>query len=147
MVRWNAYSSYSSLMNIRFRTLRVRRVVARSLKRYRSTQLSSHSPEHKYNVFCRWIIHRMTHENSDILWILEIWTQMPIFVRSCLSSLLNAKPQLDTAALQSLFGMSPSRNFEREHRGSFGGRSESGSVSRVARMYIFIFQTSVRLQV
>ncbi|PBK76860.1 uncharacterized protein ARMOST_09462 [Armillaria ostoyae] len=36
-------------------------------------------------------------------------------------------------ALQSLFGISPSRNFEREHRGAlgFGGRSETGSAPSV----------------
>ncbi|KAK0208708.1 hypothetical protein DFS33DRAFT_1305126 [Desarmillaria ectypa] len=34
-------------------------------------------------------------------------------------------------ALQSLFGISPSRNFEREHRGSFGGRFETGSAPGV----------------
>ncbi|KAK0505732.1 hypothetical protein EDD18DRAFT_1120527 [Armillaria luteobubalina] len=35
-------------------------------------------------------------------------------------------------ALQSLFGMPPPRNFEREHRSPFGGRSESGSASSLS---------------
>ncbi|KAK0465524.1 uncharacterized protein EV420DRAFT_1637649 [Desarmillaria tabescens] len=48
-----------------------------------------------------------------------------------LSRLLYTMPQLDTAALQNLFGISPSRNFEREHRGSFGGRSETSSAPSV----------------
>jgi len=34
-------------------------------------------------------------------------------------------------ALQSLFGISPSRNFEREHRGSLGGHPETGSAPSV----------------